>query len=203
MAQHMGHIGVAEGMVRVRLQGSWQATTLADAASFLDHPDLGKARRVCLDGQALQTLDTAGAWLIKRFILRLRGHQEVLLDRWNPAHQALVEQAEVVSHLADEKRRVSSFWLQQLETIGRGTVALWDTARAMLSFLGHLALCLGAMVRGQLCFRMTPFVYHLQHVGYTALPIVGLISFLIGIVLVYQGADQLSRFGAEIFTVDL
>ena len=50
---------------------------------------------------------------------------------------------------------------------------------------------------------MTAFVYHLQQVGLNALPIVGLLSFLIGVVLAYQGADQLRQFGAEIFTVNL
>ena len=50
---------------------------------------------------------------------------------------------------------------------------------------------------------MTAFVYHLQQVGLNALPIAGLLSFLIGVVLAYQGADQLRQFGAEIFTVNL
>jgi phospholipid/cholesterol/gamma-HCH transport system permease protein len=46
-------------------------------------------------------------------------------------------------------------------------------------------------------------VYHMQKTGLDALPIVGLLSFLIGVVMAYQGADQLQRFGAEIFTVNL
>ena len=50
---------------------------------------------------------------------------------------------------------------------------------------------------------MTAFVHHLEQVGLNALPIVGLLSFLIGVVLAYQGADQLRRFGAEIYTVNL
>ena len=51
--------------------------------------------------------------------------------------------------------------------------------------------------------RLTPFPAHLELVGLNALPIVGLISFLIGVVLAYQGAVQLQRFGAEVFVVDL
>jgi len=51
--------------------------------------------------------------------------------------------------------------------------------------------------------RVTPLVYHMEQVGLNAVPIVALISFLIGIVLAYQGATQLRQFGAEIFTVEL
>ena len=51
--------------------------------------------------------------------------------------------------------------------------------------------------------RLTSLTHHLEQTCVNALPIVGLISFLIGIVMAYQGADQLRRFGAEIFTVDL
>ncbi len=50
---------------------------------------------------------------------------------------------------------------------------------------------------------MTPLVHHIEQAGLNALPIVGLISFLIGIVLAFQGAEQLAKFGAQIFTVDI
>jgi len=51
--------------------------------------------------------------------------------------------------------------------------------------------------------RFVPLLVHIEHVGLNALPIVGLLSFLIGVVLAFQGADQLKQFGAEIFTVNL
>ena len=51
--------------------------------------------------------------------------------------------------------------------------------------------------------RWTPLIYHLEAIGFNAVPIVSLISFLIGVVLAYQGATQLRQFGAEIFTVEL
>ncbi|MGH6718260.1 MAG: MlaE family ABC transporter permease, partial [Alphaproteobacteria bacterium] len=51
--------------------------------------------------------------------------------------------------------------------------------------------------------RFISLVNHMEHVGLNAMPIVGLLSFLIGVVLAYQGADQLRRFGAELFTVNL
>ena len=64
-----------------------------------------------------------------------------------------------------------------------------------------LALLRLALQPGRL--RLTSLVHHLEQTCVNALPIVGLIAFLIGIVMAYQGADQLRRFGAEIFTVDL
>ena len=51
--------------------------------------------------------------------------------------------------------------------------------------------------------RTTSLFYHMEEVGLNAIPIVGLMSFLIGIVLAFQGASQLQRFGAEVFVVNL
>jgi phospholipid/cholesterol/gamma-HCH transport system permease protein len=51
--------------------------------------------------------------------------------------------------------------------------------------------------------RIKSVVFHMQQAGVASLPIVGLLSFLIGVVTAYQGADQLARFGAEIFTVNV
>jgi phospholipid/cholesterol/gamma-HCH transport system permease protein len=95
------------------------------------------------------------------------------------------------------------FPLYIFEQIGQQVYALKDDLYELLQFIGELTISLGAMIRHPGQFRLRATVYHLEKVGLNALPIVGLISFLIGVVLVYQGAYQLKRFGAEIFTVDL
>jgi phospholipid/cholesterol/gamma-HCH transport system permease protein len=73
----------------------------------------------------------------------------------------------------------------------------------MLSFFGLLTITALRVVRQPRRFRFIAFISHIQRTGVTALPIVGLLSFLIGIVLAYQGAQQLRYYGAEIFTVNL
>src|SRR5258706_162160 len=74
---------------------------------------------------------------------------------------------------------------------------------ALLSFVGETALTLGAGVVHPRRIRWRPILHNIQSAGLNALPIVGLLSFLLGIVVAYQGADQLRRYGANIYVADL
>jgi phospholipid/cholesterol/gamma-HCH transport system permease protein len=74
---------------------------------------------------------------------------------------------------------------------------------SLLGFLGALILAMGSVLRHPGRFRWTALVRQLQLIGVDALPIVGLMSFLVGIVIAQQGAVQLEQFGAEIYTINL
>jgi len=73
----------------------------------------------------------------------------------------------------------------------------------MLSFVGESAHALAGCVRHPRRLRWRPILFNMRTAGFDALPIVGLLSFLLGVVVAYQGADQLRRYGANIFVVDL
>ena len=73
----------------------------------------------------------------------------------------------------------------------------------LLNFLGHDVSALARTTSSPGRLRGIALVHHIEQTGLNALPIVGLLSFLIGVVLAYQGADQLRQFGAEIFVVNL
>jgi phospholipid/cholesterol/gamma-HCH transport system permease protein len=73
----------------------------------------------------------------------------------------------------------------------------------VLDFLGELILALGAVIRRPSKLRGTALVFHMQYVGINSLWIIGLMSFLIGIVIAQQGAVQLAQFGAEFYTINL
>jgi phospholipid/cholesterol/gamma-HCH transport system permease protein len=93
---------------------------------------------------------------------------------------------------------------QFLFELGRGTMHALGQGYAMLGFLGRVTVeATEAVLAPQRELPVPAFVRQIEETGLTALPIVGLLAFLIGVVLAYQGADQLRRFGAEIFTVDL
>ena len=89
------------------------------------------------------------------------------------------------------------------ERIGKKTFEIYNNIKALLAFIGELTIVTCKTIRHPSRLQLTSTLYHIENVGLRALPIVGLISFLIGIVLVYQGSYQLKRFGAEIFTIDL
>src|SRR5690606_32789083 len=90
-----------------------------------------------------------------------------------------------------------------LVRIGRATVAVMEQGRNLLEFLGAVVVALLRAAASPRRVRFPALVAHMEATGLNALPIVGLLSFLIGVVLAYQGADQLARFGAEIYTVNL
>lgn len=72
-----------------------------------------------------------------------------------------------------------------------------------LTFLGRSTLAMAAVIPSPKRLRFASLVHHIEHTGLRAMPVVALMAFLISIVLAYQGTAQLSRFGAEIFTIDL
>lgn len=90
-----------------------------------------------------------------------------------------------------------------LETVGRRSVAGAEQALALLSFVGETALAFAASVRHPARWRGRPILFNIRSAGFDALPIVGLLSFLLGVVVAYQGAEQLRRYGANIFVADL
>ena len=89
------------------------------------------------------------------------------------------------------------------ERVGELTMAGWDGSRSVMGFLGAVIMAAGSLMRNPRRFRVKALVRQMELVGVSALPIVGLMSFLIGIVIAQQGAVQLAQFGAETLTVNL
>jgi phospholipid/cholesterol/gamma-HCH transport system permease protein len=87
--------------------------------------------------------------------------------------------------------------------LGRWTVWQGTEARRLLAFFGRIATVLGQSFTHPRALRLPSIARHLYETGVTAIPIVSLIAFLISVVVAYLGAQQLSRFGATIFVVDL
>src|SRR5690606_15200591 len=90
-----------------------------------------------------------------------------------------------------------------VERVGAAAFALFERAAALLSFFGVVATVFVRTLLRPAQLRLVSLLSHIERIGLDAMPIVGLLSFLIGIVLAYQGADQLSAYGAQIFTVNL
>ena len=90
-----------------------------------------------------------------------------------------------------------------LERIGRGAEAGYRELLALLSFIGESALVLAGSIAHPARLRWRPILFNIRSAGFDALPIVGVLAFLIGIVIAYQGANTLRQYGANIFIVDL
>ena len=96
----------------------------------------------------------------------------------------------------DTKRR----WL---EVIGDGAISAVHEAGALLTFVGETVLSVGALIRGKARFRTIDLWINIQDCGPSAVPIITLISFLIGLILAFVGALQLALFGAQIYIADM
>lgn len=86
---------------------------------------------------------------------------------------------------------------------GTATIEFIRGAPQMLAFLGEVMLSLLRLVSGRARFRARDLWLEIEEVGPRALPIVSVISFLVGLILAYLGADQLKLVGAQIFIADL
>ncbi|MFZ5608194.1 MAG: MlaE family ABC transporter permease [Pseudomonadota bacterium] len=193
----------SEGEI-VRLSGPLTIATAAKLAALLGalKAEKGKHFRFCLSG--VTAFDTAAAWLIYRTMRDLRFHGAVVAyENVTADQESLIEQALINdAPCAIAPPRKNSL-LQQIEDVGVGTLDFLEAIGSILSFLGLVMARLFRLIVSPGRLRLTSTVFHMEEVGYKALPIVGLLCFLIGLVIVQQGAMQLRRFGAEIFVVDL
>jgi phospholipid/cholesterol/gamma-HCH transport system permease protein len=90
-----------------------------------------------------------------------------------------------------------------LERVGRAATGLWSGALEMVTFVGEASLALARATVGRARFRRVDLLLNIQEAGASALGIVSLISFLIGLILAFVGAIQLRQFGAQIYIADL
>ena len=119
------------------------------------------------------------------------------------SHKGLFEHIFASREQPELERRAYHPLRRMADHTGYQAVQTWNEARALLSFYGELMIAMTRALLSPRRLKFTAITSHMEQVGLNALPIVGLLSFLIGVVLTFQGADQLRRFGAEIFTVNL
>lgn len=164
----------------------------------------GQPRKIDLDLGNLTSLDSAGAWLVTRLARECRtAGTEIGLVHVHPRMQDLLQR--VIDAAPDHKapeppRRNLGDWVAQ---IGKAVIDIGNQTLDLLAFFGALSLVTMQAIARPRHLRMNSIVSHIEQTGLNAMPIVGLISFLVGVVLAYQGADQLARFGAQVFTVNM
>ena len=190
--------------VRAILSGRWTAdqaamveTLAADIAVEADR------RRIILDLAAVSRVDTLGAWVLDRTRHEL-GAKGLSADFVNASPEQRILLDEVAYRGFQERKPVKSpFAMDFLVDVGRTMAGAGRDLVGGVSFLGELvAAFLRVLARPQR-FRGTSLVNQLEQVAYRGVPIIVLISFLVGCIVAQQGIFQLQRFGATPFVVDL
>jgi len=190
------------GAVRVvRCTGAWTVHTAAALDRELGAIRWPEAGELLIEGAGVAQLDTAGAWLLHRTVrdLAARGCA-ARLDGLKPEFAALVALIAAREVPGEPPAGPAPSWLART---GRDAWALAAGGVGYLAFIGETTLALLRTLRQPRTLRWRPILHNVQTAGVEALPITGLLSFLMGIVIAYQGADQLQRFGANIYVVDL
>lgn len=186
----------------VRCSGPWVLSGISSLEADLSGLPQLSVKKIQFDVAGISEIDTAGAWLLFRtmrkyevdgYSITLLGQRpdlEILLD--------VIKPVDLSSLYNPSKPR-----LNILERIGQLTWPYLQQAIGMLAFLGEVAFVVMRSVLQPSRLRWKPILYNLESTGFNALPIVGLLAFLMGVVIAYQGSGQLQRYGANIFIVDL
>ncbi|MDF1720190.1 MAG: ABC transporter permease [Minwuia sp.] len=187
----------------MQLSGAWTVANARRIDGLIRDMRVEPGAVQQLDLGAVSAFDTTGAWLLLKLADRL---SITLPDGMTGAQHGVPELVSRVSSARSEPAEQppgDNPFVAMLIRLGGGTVAAMREVGSMIGFMGAVVEAFVGVVRRPRRLRLTATVHHMEQAGLNALPIVGLISFLVGIVLAFQGAAQLQRFGAEIFVVNL
>jgi len=191
----------AKGLV---LSGRWTALGLGDLAPGLAALEGPRGTQVVADAAGLVALDTAGAWVLQDLLQRLAAQGVgVTLQGLRPEFGRLM--AALAPHLGTPPPGLPGAPPPDsaLAGIGRSATGAASEALALLSFVGECAAALAGWLAHPGRIRWRPVLFNIRSAGVDALPIVGLLAFLLGVVVAYQSADQLRQYGANVFIADI
>lgn len=191
------HISASPSEVSsITLSGDWVLDNLS--AIEVELKKLPHEKTISLNAE-IGKLDTAGAYLLSTLTANKKTAIKGL-EAWQLSLLQLVEKTH--KDYPGNKSSVSLI-VQALSSLGEKAFLAWDNIVDLLNFIGETTATLWNVIKNPKRFRLSSIMRHIRETGLAAVPIVSLIAFLISIVLAYQGVNQLRRFGADIFTIDL
>ncbi len=185
----------------LRASGEWVLRAAAGLERRLDALAVPGAGELVVDAAAVAAMDTAGAWLLHRLLRALESSgRSVRLQGLRPEFEALLE---LIAARAPARRIAAPEAPGVLARIGRNTWQGLADSYGLLAFVGETTLAFVRWLGAPRRIRWRPILHNVQSAGLEALPITGLLTFLLGVVIAYQGAEQLQRVGANIYIADL
>ncbi len=169
----------------------------------MDHYNWPETASVPIEGHAIKHMDSAGAWLLQKCILLLeQQHKAVDLSGFSDKQQSLInmlsEQTETIGQLASMPAPPGTLY-----TLGKTSIDKYALGKKFLAFIGESAIDFYYSLLGRQRASWRSILANIDDSGFKALPIIGLLLFLIGIVVVYQMGLQLKVYGANIFIVNI
>jgi phospholipid/cholesterol/gamma-HCH transport system permease protein len=187
---------------RYAAAGAWTAVHAGELEALI--AGVEGTGRASIDMRQVEAFDTYGAWLLERLVRerRARGGEtaiEALPEHYRDLYTAMGE-ANLEAGTAPPRQNPI---IASLEKVGMATVSVGNDLVAIANMLGAIgAAVIGVLLRPR-TFRLTSAVHHLDRVGLQAVPIILLITFLIGGIIAQQGFFHFRKFGAETYVVDM
>jgi phospholipid/cholesterol/gamma-HCH transport system permease protein len=186
--------------------GAWTAERAAELEKIIDatvRRHVG-ARSVDIDLAELERLDTFGAWLIERltraFVVR---GSAARITGLSEADRVLMEELRLVNQVPASRRAAPNRVLLALDSLGRSVAEIgWSLALLAQMFGALTAAALGTIAHPRR-LRLTSMVHHLERVGWRAVPIIVLSTFMIGAILAQQGIFRFRTVGLDVYVVDM
>ena len=185
----------------LRCQGSWTIPHLAALDRLLATLRWPRAAELACDATDITAMDTGGAVVLHRLVTQLRREgRHLSIGGLRPEFQDILTMVSSNWSRIELPAAGGRPWSEQFQraVIGRAQQTL-----RTVGFIGESAVGFWRALKSPSRMRWRAVIRSLEFDGFHALPITGLLSFLIGVVIAYQGAEQLRQFGANIFVVDL
>ena len=186
--------------------GSWTAEHARTLEPLVDAVTREKAsiRSVAIDVARIERLDTYGAWLLERALRTWSGQGcETRIVGLSEDYRGLFEKIRAGTHkLTPEPRRPNPL-IATLESVGRTMTLVGEDIALLAQMLGALIVAFARVLMRPHTFRFTSMVNHLERVGWNAVPIILMMTLLIGAILAQQGIFHFRTFGADIYVVDM
>ena len=201
---HLSFVQSQDGTLVIRLAGSWSLKSGIPPTSALQGQvaSIGVWKRIAFDVGELTSWDSSVVTFLVK-VSELCRERAIPMDREGlPVGVCkLLELAEAVPERKGARKEVEE--ISFLERIGTNTIGATNSIIEMLAFLGEMTITFVSLFRLRARYRAADLFLLIQQCGAQALPIVTLISFLVGVILAFVGAVQLKQFGAQIYVADL
>ncbi len=198
--------GMADGdRLRLAGNGAWTAGN----ARRLEGEINGAMRRyaavkhVSIDMGGVERLDTFGAWLLERLVRAFSGRGcDTQVTGLKEDYRHLVDEVHTVKLEQGPVRRPNQI-LAALAAVGHNVAGVGHSLAAFVNMMGALAVALLRVVANPRRLRLTALVHQLDNVAWRGVPIILLITFLVGCIIAQQGIFHFRKFGADIYVVDM
>ncbi len=192
--------------LELRPVGSWIAANVSALEMLSDAvmPQLERAKSLKIDMKGVSELDTLGAWLLEKLLRRMTSvDRPVEIVEVSENYAGLIEELRHVNRHNPLPPKAPNPVIVRVEEIGRSVWSSREDAAVFLQMLGSLCVALLGIIRRPRSLRLTSLVYQLYRVGWQAIPIILLITFLIGAIIAQQGIFHFRKFGADSYVVDM